>query len=429
MRLKYFLVFLTLWGGAFSTQATEVLKPLDLNIFPTKRSFKESPRTPVKRSASEISEDSEDKENYFQTPPSSPKSKKSRSDKLEISPHCQSKVKEGCLDPRVLKESLNYSYEGVVNDQCDAWHDRNLKILEEILQKNENKIKDKNIAVAGIHFVYEHNGEILFSPTVDLDILFLSGGTRAGKEFDLNLKTASKRHLEPKTIFDLLAGDYEGPGITKKMRGHLKQYFDDSAGPTKMNTKVLSTRYRQCLSPEKKVTDKKNDPNGPFMQSYFHSEQASQLLLTRSPEVLAPSVKTVPKGATILQVTVLMASRNQMCRNCAAAWYRISEGAGPLKNILLKYLQEFPNKDFDFKENKLDIFPQVSGLTVFDCVKADHCRAQMSYAKVRLKLPDFLPHVAQKSLPNQLKKGKKKNEPKKNKKFTFKKLSWGPDDD
>ena len=427
MSYKYTSLFLSFFYLTYCCGGTEVLETShEVNFHAISSSFTPERKRP-------LVEDGEDKENLFQTPLK--KSLKFAKGE-EISPNCQSKKKDGCLDPRVLKNSLNYAYgEAAFNDQCDAWHEEHLKILEEIMGKNSRSLHKKNIALAGLHFVYEHEGKILFSKNLDLDILFLSGKKRS----NLVLRTSSlkKRTLKAKTIYDFFAADYTGKGVTQKMRADLQQYFLAEA-PTKLNPQSFLARHKECLSPQKTtpLAGKKIAVRSDsfFQQHYFHSEQVLLLYLTRQISLLAPLLQEIPAGATFHQLTLQIASRNQMCRHCGATYYRLSEGAGPFESILLDYIKNFPHKHFNLKENKVDIFAQVSGIKTFDGVHIEHRTKQVQNAGELINVPSFLPHVAQKCLPNQLNQTqKKKNEDQKQKKITdfkeFRMLDDGSDDD
>ena len=369
-----------------------------------------------KRTASAANEDDDaDKEVQEQeevqeegSPPRAKKARTKQSPQVGPSPYCQSERQHGCEDPRVLKSSLEYGYGGqITTTTCDAWNDRNLKILEAIIKKNAGFFKRRNVASLGIQFVYEHEGRFYLSGEFDINTLFVSGGKPVSEPLDLKVSSAPSRIFQAKTVHNFLETGHGSSSVTKQMRDRVLGYYS-AATSTKLRPSTLAARHKEAnfayFSPQAQKTKKATGhANSPFERAYLHSEQAILLMLVRTPEVLASFLAQLPAGATVHQVTLLIASKNQMCRQCGNCYNVSSDKSGILRTTLEDYIQNFPEKGFKISPNSLNVFPQVSGLNVFDNVNIDHRLRQLEHAESPITHSEkFSPHVLQRCLPDQL---------------------------
>ena len=390
------------------------------HFFSPPRASSSSSRQLRKRTASTVNEDDErDKEGQEQeeaqeegSPPPAKRVRTKQSPQVGPSPYCQSERQHGCEDPRVLKSSLEYGYGGqITTTTCDAWHDRNLKILEAIIIKNAGFFKRRNVASLGIQFVYELKGKLHLSGEFDINTLFVSGGKPVSEPLDLKVSSASGRIFEEKTVHNFLETGHGSSSVTKQMRDRVLEYYS-AATSTKIRPSTLAARHKEAsfayLSPQ--AQKKSIRANSPFERAYLHSEQAILLMLVRTPEVLASFLAQLPTGATIHQVTLLIASKNQMCRQCGTCYNVSSDKSGILRTTLEDYIKKFPKKGFKISPNSLNVFPQVSGLNVFDNVHLEHRLRQLRHAGSPIvDSRRFAPHVAQMCLPKQLTR-KQRNE-------------------
>ncbi|RZI45594.1 hypothetical protein [Candidatus Finniella inopinata] len=299
------------------------------------------------------------------------------------SPWCRSNKSQGCEDPRVLKSSLNSTYVApslgdrnlqIKIDTSDTWHDRTLKNLAELVSKNKDFVKRKNTALLGIQFVYEEGGKLKLSKEFDINTFFVSGGKEITDSLDLKLTTSGTRTFEAKTVYDFMGSDEDSNRVTKHMRDIILGYYQEAAN-TKLSAQTIAARQKEAnftyLSPQTQKQSEKSSchANSGFELAYLHSEQAILLMLIRNTKVLDPFLKTLPPGATIHQMALLIASKNQMCRRCGACYFVAGSESGILTTTLQNYIQKFPKKRFQIASNSLSVFTQVSGLSVFGRVK------------------------------------------------------------
>ena|GEM_PF-4338872 len=450
MFIKIFFLFLSSFYLNLACNGADVLvdrMPVEgimgeeRGFFSPPRGSSSSSRQHLKRTASAISEDEdEDKEDQEQeavqeegSPPRAKKARTKQSPQVGPSPHCQSHRPHGCQDPRVLKSSLEYGYGGqITTTTCDAWHDRNLKILEAMIKQNAGFFKRKNAALLGVQLVYEHEGQFHLSREFDINTLFVSGGKHVSEPLDLKVSSVPGRIFQAKSVHNFLEAGHGS--VTKQMRGKVLEYYS-AATSTKLRPSTLDARRREAsftyLSPQAQRTSKKatGHANSPFERAYLHSEQAILLMLVRMPEVLASFFAQLPAGATVHQVTLLIASKNQMCRQCGACYYVSSDKSGILRTTLEDYIKKFPKKGFKISPNSLNVFPQVSGLNVFDNVHLEHRLRQLRHAGSPIvDSRRFAPHVAQMCLPKQLTR-KQRNELEKQQSSRVPKFELPDDDD
>ena len=389
---------------------------------------------PPKRSRSEDTQD-EVAESSFDE---SPHAKKSRiSPKTGPSPHCQSERSQGCEDPRVLKSSLEYSYSRTITTtNCDAWHDRSLKILNDLIRQNSGFFKRKNAALLGVQFIYEHEGRLHLSKEFDFDIIFVSGGKPVDEKLSLRARSAADRTFEAKTVHDFLITDESSPRVTRQMRDTVMGYYSEAVA-TKLSASAVAARQKEAsfpyFSPSAPRKPKKSQvhANSSFEIAYLHSEQAMLLMLVRQTAILTSFLEQLPTGATVHQATFLMASKNQMCRRCGACYFVAGGPSGILKTTLENYIRNFPEKGFKITSNGLNVFAQVSASKVFDNVNIDHRLRQLMHADAPITDSRlFAPHVAQRCLSKQLTR-KQRNELERQKKsgVTKSKLFDDSDDD
>lgn len=414
MFIKIFFLFLSFFYLNLACNSSEVLAPLPDEKF----------SSPVGRSK------------RLKQPDESPSGKRqATSPKVGISPYCQSKREEGCEDPRVLKNSLEYGYGGkITTTTCDAWHDRNLKILEEILKKNLKFFEKKNVALLGIQFVYEHEDTFQLSEIFDINTLFISGGKGVSDSLEIKTELSPGRIFKVKSSANFLETSPGSERVTKQMRAIVLEYYS-TCTPKKLKASALAARHKEAnfvyCSPqaEKKSKKKVTHPNSPFERGYLHSEQAILVMLARMPEVLGDFLNQLPAEATIHQLTLLIVSKNQMCRQCGTCYFIGCGKSGIVRTALENYIQKFPEKDFKISSNSLKIFTQVSGLNVFDNINLAHRLRQLLQAESPVTHSErFVPHVAQRCLPNQLTR-KQKNELKKQKISDLPKFRLSDDDD
>lgn len=333
-----------------------------------------------------------------------------------LSPHCRS-GRSGCIDPRVLKASLNYYTRGVFNNLCDIWHTEKLKILEEIYKKNQYIFGQRNFALAGFHMAYQdQKGGVHFSAIHDVPFLFLSGAENLSEAFQASFhQTKSFSSLVMKNLHNFIDTSSTPLEGLIAIKGLISRFFTPTK-PTRLSQKTIRARAQEIRHTSRSEIDKDKEKRthpkrrclGHFPRIYYHSEQAILAMLTQRPDVLDSILGQLPRETTVLQVSIMISTDRQMCRCCGATYFRAAEGGGPLKETLETYIKNFQEKDLKIPESSLNIHTQVSALRPFDSVYIHHWIEQ--WANVEAPIMDscaFSPHVAQLYLPHHLTKRQK----------------------